>query len=252
MSHANAPSPPPPLAELTKNSGQWALFLDFDGTLVDLAPTPDAITVPPDLPGLLEGLSTCFNGALAIMTGRALADLDRHLGGLRLRAVGQHGAECRIDPAQHERAEPALILDAARRKIREFAMAHPGVLVEDKGAAIAVHFRGAPHVEAQATTLVTRIADESEGALDVMPGKAVCELRPAGKDKGVALRSLLGIPPFRGRWPLVLGDDVTDEAAFAAALSASGSAVKVGCGETCAPWRLASPSEARRWLAGGM
>lgn len=247
----NSPPAPPPLAQLADDPGGWALFLDFDGTLVDIAPTPDAIVVPTELHALLQTLAYRFGKALAIVTGRALADLDRRLGGLRLPAVGQHGAELRMDPekgAEFVSGGPAL--DAARRRVREFSRRYPAVLVEDKGAAVALHFRADPDAGAAVRALAAQIASESHGALEVTPGKAVCEIRPAGADKGAALRTFLGSAPFSGRRPLVVGDDFTDEAAFAAALAAEGSAVKVGTGTTRAPWRLAAPAAVRRWLAG--
>lgn len=244
------PPAPPPLDALAAAPAAWALFLDFDGTLVDLAPTPDAIEVPPELPGLLRELARRFGGALAIITGRALADLDRHLGGVRLPAVGQHGAERRPRPERAPSTARVAALDAARRRVRAFVHEHPGILIEDKGAALALHFRAVPAAGPAAAELAAAIAAESRGELDVTPGKAVVEVRPAGADKGAAVRAFLATAPFRGRRPLVLGDDVTDEAAFAAALAVAGTAVKVGPGPTRAPWRLAQPEAARRWLAG--
>lgn len=250
MRSRKSPPAPPPLAELADDPAAWALFLDFDGTLVDIAPTPDAIVIPPELGVLLQTLVRRFRHALAIVTGRALADLDRHLGGLRLPAVGQHGAELRIDPARDAPAPDTPALAAARQRVREFARRHPAVLVEDKGAALAVHFRADPDAGPGVHELAEAIAADSGGALALTPGKAVCEIRPAGADKGAAVRRFLEAVPFRGRRPLVLGDDVTDESAFATAMAAHGTAVKVGAGNTCARWRLAAPAAVRRWLAG--
>lgn len=239
----------PELARLTADPRQWALFLDFDGTLVDLAPTPDAIRVPPELPGLLRALSELYDGALAIMTGRGLADLDSHLGGLRFPAAGQHGAERRIDPRQPARPPDAKLLAAARERLAAFANDEPGVLIEDKGGSIALHFRAAPAAGPAVRRIAERLVAEAGGALDLMPGKCVLEIKSAGADKGGALEAFLEEPPFRGRRPLVLGDDRTDEAAFAVALRSGGAAVKVGVGPTRARWRLGDPRAVRNWLA---
>lgn len=240
----------PPLVQLTPDSRQWALFLDFDGTLVELAPTPDAIRVPPALPALLRDLARFFLGAVAIMTGRRLADLDRHLGGTRLPAAGQHGAERRIDPSQPAELPDAAALASARERIEAGARRHEGVLLEDKGASLALHYRAVPEVGDFLRRLAEDLVAESAGALELMPGKAVYEIRPAGSDKGTALHAFMQRPPFAGRRPLVVGDDLTDEYAFAAALAAGGSAVKVGDGATRAPWRIATPKAVREWLAG--
>lgn len=228
----------------------WALFVDFDGTLVELAARPDAISVPPELGTVLATLTDRFGGAVAILTGRSLRDLDRHLGDIVLPAAGLHGAERRIDPARRPLSAPAPELERLRRGAREFAAAHPGILLEDKGAALALHFRADPRLGPEVEAFARAAAAESGGALEALPGKCVWEIRPAGEDKGAAMSAFLGVPPFRGRRPLAVGDDVTDEAAFAAALAAGGAAVKVGEGETTAPWRLASPAAVRRWLGG--
>ncbi|MGH8226213.1 MAG: trehalose-phosphatase [Gammaproteobacteria bacterium] len=241
---------PPPIAQLVSDPGEWALFLDFDGTLVDLAASPDAIQVPPALSPLLSDLRERFGGALAVLTGRALADLDRHLPGARLAAAGQHGAELRRHPQDRETVVESPALGAARIEFEHFGAEHPGVFMEDKGASLALHYRAAPEARAVLVALAETAAAASAGTLELIHGKAVCELRPAGSDKGRALRGFLAVPPFAGRRPLVLGDDVTDEEAFAAALNAGGAAIKVGEGATCAHWRLATPATARTWLAG--
>jgi len=183
-----------------------------------------------------------------LVTGRALADLDRHLGGARFPAAGQHGAEYRFDPDKPAEVRTAAAMEEARRHVRDFARRHPQVLVEDKGAAIALHYRAAPGLGTALGELAAAIVEDSQGALDMTPGKSVVEIRPAGADKGAAVRAFLDAAPFRARRPLVVGDDVTDEAAFAAALAARGTAVKVGAGETGAPWRLPAPDAVRRWL----
>lgn len=238
---------PPPLSVVAADTRRWALFLDFDGTLVDLAETPEAICVPAELPVLLDALSERFAGAVALVTGRSLENLDRHLG-VRLPAAGQHGIQWRVHSAGIAHIGSAPALAVARERVRELASGRPRLLVEDKGATLAVHYRAEPEAEDDVRQVMTRLAEASENALEVLMGKQVCELRPSGFDKGSAINRLLETPLFKGRLPLMIGDDVTDEAGFAAALNAGGVAIKVGGGETCAPWRLDAPHSVRDWL----
>lgn len=248
--HRHSPeNSPPPICRLINDPGEWALFLDFDGTLVDLAESPDAIRVPPQLPALLFALDERFGGALAILTGRTLENLDHHLPAEKLAAAGQHGAERRLHAGAHEAAAASPALAVARNEMERFRTEHPGVLVEDKGASLALHYRAAPAAREALVAFAEAMVSASAGALELIHGKAVCELRPAGASKGRALQAFLAEPPFAGRRPLVLGDDVTDEDAFAVALDAAGVAIKVGAGATQAQWRLASPVAARAWLA---
>ncbi len=223
------------------------MFLDFDGTLVDLAPSPEEINVPPELPRLLQELATDFAGALAIFTGRTLANLDRHLG-IHLPAAGQHGVQRRLKADEQPQEIPLPSLDGARSRLHELIAAWPRLLVEDKGSTLAVHYRADPGAREQVHALFEEIVAASGNTLEIQEGKYVYELRPAGVDKGVALNAFMQTPPFAGCLPLVVGDDVTDEAAFEAALRAGGSAVKVGEGVTCAPWSIASPYKVRIWL----
>ena len=242
---------PPPLQALPGNGKRWALFLDFDGTLVDLASSPDRIQVPRGLPQLLERLFGRFAGALAVFTGRSLSDLDRHLG-LRLPAAGQHGVQRRMEAGVTPREVSVPALDRARERVHELAEAWPQLLVEDKGSTLAVHYRAVPEAGARVHALLREIVAASGRELEIQEGKYVYELRPAGIDKGVALEAFLRVPPFSGRLPLAVGDDVTDETAFAAALRAGGAAVKVGAGESRAAWRLDTPRSVRAWLENGM
>ncbi|MGH7917785.1 MAG: trehalose-phosphatase, partial [Candidatus Binataceae bacterium] len=145
--------------------------------------------------------------------------------------------------------QPAAALDAVRQRAGELAAAWPGLIVEDKGATLAVHYRAVPDAGEHVNAVLTEAAQASVQALEVLRGKSVCEVRSAGVDKGAALEAFLRAPPFTGRRPLMLGDDVTDEAAFDAALRAGGAAVKVGEGESIAPWRLPAPDAVRAWLA---
>ena len=177
-----------------------------------------------------------FNGALAIFTGRALADLDHYLG-IRLPAAGQHGVQRRVDVGEPLWRASATLLDGARASVHKLAAAWPRLLVEDKGSTLAVHYRAVPEAGGRVHASLAAIVDASEGALEIQEGKYVYELRPAGVDKGAALKAFMNTPPFAGRVPLVVGDDVTDEAAFTEAIGAGGTAVKVGGGVSLAPWR---------------
>ncbi|MGH8161718.1 MAG: trehalose-phosphatase [Gammaproteobacteria bacterium] len=244
---SNGNQPPP--GDLVGTPGQWALVLDFDGTLVELAASPDAIRVPAGLPRLLKGLFAHFGGAVAILTGRALGDLDEYLPGLSLPAAGQHGSERRLHPGQRAFVADVPALERVRREIAGFQVAHPALQVEDKGASIALHYRAAPAMREAVLTLADRLTEAAGGALEQIEGKCVCELRPTGSNKGGALAAFLAEAPFAERRPLAIGDDLTDEAAFAVALEAKGDAIKVGTGETRASWRLGDPREVRAWLA---
>lgn len=241
------PPPPPPLTWPVPYA-DWALFLDFDGTLVELAATPDAIEVPLELPALLSRLGTCYSGALAILTGRSLNDLDRYLASPSWPAAGQHGAEIRRVAGGERFLCDTDVLDAARAELTGFVAHHAGILVEDKGASIALHYRGVPEAQWAVKSTTQALVRASQGALESIAGKALYEVRPAGANKGDALRSFLEVPPFSGRKPLVIGDDQTDEAAFEAALGLGGYAIKVGSGSTAAPLGLDDSAAVRCWL----
>ena len=235
--------PPPPLSLLDGA----ALFLDFDGTLVELADAPDAIEVPGELPGLLERLVARLGGRLAIVSGRALGDLDRHISCGGVAMAGSHGLELRLaDGSAAPVARPSG-LDSARAEVRRFAAAGEGLLVEDKPASVALHFRQAPERAAEVAAFAEALAART--GLLVQDGKMVAELRPAGADKGDALRALMREPAFAGARPLFMGDDLTDEHAFAAAAGLGGAGVLVGpARETAARYRLDGVAAVAEWL----
>ena len=231
---------PPPLAD------DLALFLDFDGSLVDLAPSPDRIVVDPDLTGALVALCRRLGGALAIVSGRPLDDLDRWLSPLRLAAAGIHGAERRRADGQVIRL-PTGELDQVTRVAEALAAAHPGLLVERKGLAVALHYRLAPACEAMCRDAMVEAVEHAPG-LHLLHGKMVLEVLPRGVSKGHAIEQFLAEPPFAGRRPLFLGDDVTDEAGFEAVQRLGGLAVKVGAGHSVARLRVDGAPDVRRWL----
>ena len=224
-----------------------ALFLDFDGTLVELAEAPDAIHVPGELPGLLERLAERLERRLAIVSGRALADLDKHVSCPGVAMSGSHGIELRLADGGTLLLARRVSLEGVRDEIVRFADADPGLIVEEKPASIALHFRQAPAFEPEVAILMADLAQRS--GLVVQHGKMVAELRPRGADKGDAMRALMREPPFAGARPVFVGDDLTDEHAFEAAAALGGAGVLVGPPRpSAAHYRLAGVREVDRWL----
>ncbi|HEX4736115.1 MAG TPA: trehalose-phosphatase [Allosphingosinicella sp.] len=242
------PDAPPPLS-----LAGTALFLDFDGTLVELAEAPDLIEIPETLPPLLERLQARLEGRLAIVSGRAIADLERHLGRVACAVSGSHGFELRLADGRSLAGTAPERLAAVRHEVARFAAGAPGLLVEEKPAGIAIHYRRAPQEEGRVAAFLAGLAERA--GLVLQRGKMVVELRPPGADKGEALKRMMTEPPFAGARPLFVGDDLTDEHAFAAAAALGGAGVLVGASrETAARWRLADVASVARWLeaaAGG-
>jgi trehalose 6-phosphate phosphatase len=239
--------PAPPRADLAS----IALFLDVDGTMLDLAVRPDAVIVDPTLRETLSTLHARLGGALAIVSGRPIREIDALLALDDVAAAGLHGAELRSKGhATLAQPVPDPRLDPVRARAVEIAAALPGVLVEDKGGAIALHYRTAPDAE-DATRLAALDLLTLAGAdYELIHGKAVVELKPRHADKGTALATLMQIAPFAGRTPWMLGDDLTDEDAFAEANRERGVSVIVGPRRpTLARHALAGPAAARAWLA---
>lgn len=236
--------PPPP-------DPAWAYFLDVDGTLLHFADTPAAVRVEASLRRVLRELWDATGGAVALISGRPIAELDRLFAPLHAPAAGLHGAERRTARrriVRHVRRNRAL--EAARERIGRAAAAHRGLLLEDKGLTLALHYRRAPALAAYAHRLARAEVRRLGPAWCVQAGHRVVEIRPAGRDKGRAVRDFLSEPPFRGRLPLFLGDDATDEYAFAVINACGGHSVKVGPGRTAARWRLRGVPAVHRWLAG--
>ena len=236
------PAPPPGLLEGA------ALFLDFDGTLVELAETPGSIHVSPELPGLLKRLCALVEGRIAIVSGRSIGDLDSHLDCSGIAVSGSHGLELRLADGTHLPLFVPRPLDEVRGALAAFAEATPGLLIEEKPAGLALHYRQAPEAEERVLALTARLA--AEHGLTLQQGKMVAELRPAGADKGDAVRALMAEPPFAGARPVVVGDDLTDEHGFEAAAAMGGAGILVGeARESAACYRLPDVASVAQWLA---
>lgn len=226
-----------------------AFFFDFDGTLCALAPTPDAVRVAPHVPSLLAQLRERSDNALAIVTGRPIDDIDRFLAPLTLPIAGSHGAERRGLDGQVERigfGDPRLA--QAEAELRALVNAVPGLLMEVKGAGLAVHFRAAPEEGARVEAAMQQVVAQHGDAFVLQPGKMVFEIKPKGVDKGLAIRTFLAAAPFAGRVPLFAGDDLTDEKGFAVVNELGGISVKIGDGESLANVRLPSVEAFVDWL----
>lgn len=230
-------------------AGGWALFLDIDGTLLDHVGHPGAVRVDHDLHELLANLHARLAGAVALVSGRALDDVLRLFAPLRLPAAGQHGVE-RLDASGriHGHHPAGDALRAAARHIAAWSGDHPGLVFEDKGASLALHYRGAPRLGDEVRRLVGALAADLGGAFELQEGKMVLEIKPAGRHKGSAVEEFMREPPFAGRNPVFIGDDLTDEHGFAVVNRLGGLSVKVGPGPTVAQQRLADAAAVRHAL----
>jgi trehalose 6-phosphate phosphatase len=234
------PYPPPP-------GSHDALFLDFDGTLAELAEHPDRVKIPAELPGLLACAAAALDEALAIVSGRRLASIDALLEPMRFCGAGLHGAELRLDP--RETAPPLQPrMDQAAAWLAARLEGEARLWVEDKGLALALHYRGAPQRAGDARKLLEQAVEGLE--MEILAGHDVFEARPRGVNKGEALRTLMRGAPFAGRRPVYVGDDTTDEDGIAAAQALGGIGIRVGAGPSAAAYRLENPEAVRAWLAG--
>jgi trehalose 6-phosphate phosphatase len=221
---------------------QAALFLDFDGTLVEIAERPDAVVVPPDLPGLLERLSAQLGGALAIVSGRPLLELDHFLP-VAIAKAGNHGAVLRPVP-DGPVEQPALASPPAawRAKAGAFAEAFPGAFIEDKAHGFVLHFRQAPEAGPEGGMLLSSLVAEAPEDFALMPAHMAWEVTPRSVSKGTAVAYLMSRSPFAGRVPVFIGDDVTDEAGMAVAREAGGLGLRLQDS-------FGTPGRFRAWLA---
>jgi trehalose 6-phosphate phosphatase len=223
-----------------------ALFLDFDGTLVELAARPEEVVVPAGLVRTLDALHKYLGGALAVISGRPIEQIDEFLHPLRLPAAGVHGAERRAASGAVDLMSTHP-MDHVEETARALAQRHPLLRVENKRGSVAVHYRQAPELEAQCLHAMQAAVEESPG-LTLLRGKMVVEAKPGGASKGHAIQEFLQEPPFAGRKPVFVGDDFTDEVGFSTVQRLQGLGIKVGEGATVAWHRVASPAALRQEL----
>lgn len=242
-------TPPPP-------ADDWALFLDVDGCLLEIADTPDAVVVPPGLRETLEGLQRRLDGAFALVSGRTIAALDKLFAPSRFNAVGMHGVERRHPALGEAVVEAPPVLADIRTAAQRLASVYEGALVEDKGAALALHWRRAPDAGPALLAFAAHALERLPG-YRLQQGRQVVELYPghpegADVDKGAAIAALLEAAPFRGRLPVFAGDDLTDEHGFDVVNAHDGLSILVGDRRpSAARWRLRDPAAVRAWLGTG-
>ncbi|MFC5067849.1 trehalose-phosphatase [Flaviflagellibacter deserti] len=251
MTRPSAPPSDMPLPAVPRDLSRWALFLDIDGTLLDIAPSPDAVRIPPDLPGMLDTLREQAGGALALVTGREIRKVDEFFAPICFPVAGVHGAELRMPDGSRKGTPISPALPGIISELQVFVDANPGLLLERKARAVAVHYRQAPELGDEVEAHVRLLVETQETGLEVQPGKMVVEIRPHGVDKGRAIELFMEDAPYAGRLPLVIGDDWTDEAAFRTANARGGVSIRVGrdTRPTEASARLLDPTAVRAWLA---
>ncbi len=236
--------------DLPRASRRWAMFLDFDGTLAEIAARPDLVVIDKRLPEALRALRDALDGAVAIISGRPRAELDAMLAPLVLPIAGLHGLERR-------RADGSMVshnglireIEQVRRSLTKAVAGLAGLQLEDKGLSLALHYRGAPERHDECRAIMDKALDEHRDCLDLLNGKMVFEIRPKGIDKGHAIEAFLDEPPFSGRIPVFVGDDITDEDGFAVVNRLGGITVHVGAtAATGASWRVSSVDRLLAWL----
>lgn len=227
-----------------------ALFLDIDGTLIDLAETPEGIVVPPDLADHLRAVSQRLEGALALVTGRALVYADQLFQPLTLPIAGLHGAERRRADGSVDSVSADPAFGALKRSLERVTADWKGILIEDKGAAVAAHYRQAPEWQTALEAVMHSALEEAGPDYALQRGKMVIEIRPARASKGAAVRAFLSEAPFAGRKPITIGDDLTDEAMFKVANELGGLSIRIGepAGETAAKTVISSAGALRAML----
>jgi trehalose 6-phosphate phosphatase len=229
----------------------WALFLDVDGTLIEFVPRPEDARVPGKLKETLAMLGPPLGGALALVSGRALASVEQLFAPLHLAAAGQHGAEARLSPEGpiESFAPPPAALNAVLAAAQPYLAAHPALRVEYKGFSAAIHYRGVEALRDELKAVLGDAVAPHADILQILDSHLCFDVKPRVANKGVAIDRFMAAAPFRGRKPVFIGDDRTDEDGFAAVQALGGLAVKVGfSAPTLATERVDSPAELRLWL----
>lgn len=234
---------------LPEPARDWAFFLDIDGTLLEHAERPDAVRPGEPLFRLLAGLQRATGGALALISGRSVPDVDALFAPLNLPVAGQHGVERRDAlGAVHRQVFPEAALRGVAARIATFVEDRPGLLFENKGHSLALHYRMAPQFAPAAQAALQEAAQRLGDGFEVLGGKMVVELKPSGRDKGSAIGEFMRESPFAGRTPVFIGDDQTDEYGFGVVNRLGGQSMKVGAGASVARWRIADALAVRAWL----
>jgi trehalose 6-phosphate phosphatase len=242
-----APAPPDPAF-----ADDLALFLDVDGTLLDIAETPDGVTTPTDLIGALAQVDRKLAGAIALVSGRPIEELDRLFAPLHLRASGVHGAEMRFNPLEAPRTAPNIteLPESLTMALDKALGAIPGASIEQKRYSAAVHFRSVPDAGPRVREILQRLIErELPGRFEIIEAHCAFELKARGFDKGKAIGMFLNAAPFAGRMPIFIGDDATDESGFAAVAARGGRAYSVGRWRPGASGVFDTPRAVRAWLA---
>ncbi|MBR1089995.1 trehalose-phosphatase [Bradyrhizobium manausense] len=251
MPDEEAPDTVPVPRALVPHLGETAILLDIDGTLLDLMPTPREVWVPPGLSDTLNKLTERTSGALAMVSGRSLNDIDLIFAPDVFRAVAGHGAEMRLSVGAELDGVQAPPMDKElKRRLAAIAKLSPGILLEDKGYSLALHYRLAPHAEKAIYEAVALIrADLPTAPIEVLPGKFVCEIKHSGFTKATGVRELMKHEPFKGRRPIFIGDDVTDETVFAIMPEMNGLSFSVGRRAIGVNGHFDAPKDVRAFLA---
>lgn len=228
----------------------WAFFLDVDGTLLEIKDHPELARPTPRIKSIVQHLQIVAQGAVALVSGRSIKTLDAIFLPLVLPAAGLHGLERRdAEGRLHTNVVTDKTLDHARSRLTEFCERHPGTLLEDKGAAIALHYRNAPGLETSAHEYMREVLRELGGSFEIKQGKMVLEVRPSGDNKGSAISDFMKEAPFKGRVPVFIGDDVTDEDGFDTVNHLGGYSIRVGDdGASNARYRISNVETVLHWL----
>ena len=236
-------------AHLPPFADGWAFFLDVDGTLLEHADHPQAVHVGASLIELLEQLLSVAQGAVALISGRSVDDIERLFAPLRFPIGGQHGTERRsADGVLHRQSPPLEKLGQAASELVRLTAAHSGLVLENKGMTLALHYRLAPQLAGLAAREMNALVERLGDGFELQTGKLVYEIKPSGKNKGSAIAEFMAEAPFQGRLPVFLGDDLTDELGFQVVNRLGGHSIKVGGGVSRARWSLPDAAAVHAWL----